>query len=1117
MATDKTYELLALRQDVNGQAGHWQEKPTSPYGSRQGENIEETHSTNTTEPTSIPSPFARMELARTAFAIAAEILNKPEKTWNDVPRRYQKIVSDCLDVAEIFFNYPLYRQDIQIIKWDAEMLRQKPMKDTELGKAMIKFMAGDGKTYNFDRMDAIYLLNYVGKNRPNKVGLNIIGATSPITLFFSVDNDLRYVSEQIHFTNGDNPFDGDFNPLEKRDPSFVKYLNLFINKYGKSAFASDFKAVHDYIVTACNNLPDGVDINGTYDYQNIEVVAGAGEFVSVLGTFIGCQAERQPEKSDFEIKSSIVTSGKLPLILPVAAANAYSNCAYISKHDLWLDKVAPVKETRKLEERLLPGTGICYPYLTVSDFFEDTIIKMPYKLNSAAYFNGNIKSESDESYLLPLTPTFFKYFTTEELKSMIEMRVAGSVVQVSLQIPIQNYSRSAAVSHIMYTKTYQANKNEVQYIGDTVNAKFGLGIFPIVRSNDVNVAHYRIALFDKAKDIALKFYDKTEHVQENYSKVRREFNEVCGIKTYVIEKRNFDRVDVQVGDNHGYVIPNFVDNEGTAKYRFAVDFGTTNTHIAYSIYNQREASPFECQKPQIERLHETYKADRDIVAAFEDNFVPTGLGKTKLAFPLRSAFAEAHHIDYGQITYTLCDGNIPFQYEQVGPREYLDVQTGDDLKWSANKGRIELYIRNIAFILHNKVLLEKGSLKDTEIRWFYPASMSTFVRNMMEQAWIKAYKDFFDANYNPDSNKVTSMSESIAPYCYYTNKDAAVGIVTTIDVGGGTTDVYVSDGRLKDGVTNDGLLLSFRCASNAIFGDGYNNQISNNGFVLKYRHIFENELSNDPELSKALKTIAMKGKSSELISFFFSLASTGKPGLDFMQKLVEDQKIKYVFLVFYSAIIYHVAQTMKAKGIGKPQTVAFSGNGSRTLQVISQNHEIQAEFVKTIFENVYGEKYPKNQKFYLKFDNDKPKEATANGGLEATAEQIAAKPELVVMLGKDNTTFASKEKFDTLSNADKKNVVDNVLKFVDFIPTLNQNNAFGNNYYLDVNILDDVLAICKQNLDNYLELGLQKVLSILSTDPTQTNDVTESLFFFPIVGMLNNLAKELYDIDVNNQ
>ena len=92
----KTYELLTLRQDKAGQAGHWQTTPQSPYTNN---SIAESNSISTTEPTSIPSPFARMELARTAFAIAATC-----KSWEEVPNRYKKIVSDCLDVAEIFFN-----------------------------------------------------------------------------------------------------------------------------------------------------------------------------------------------------------------------------------------------------------------------------------------------------------------------------------------------------------------------------------------------------------------------------------------------------------------------------------------------------------------------------------------------------------------------------------------------------------------------------------------------------------------------------------------------------------------------------------------------------------------------------------------------------------------------------------------------------------------------------------------------------------------------------------------------------------------------------------------------------------------------------------------------------
>lgn len=1103
----KTYEILTLRQDKAGQAGHWQTTPQSPYNNS---SIAESNSTSTTEPTSIPSPFARMELARTAFAIAASC-----KTWDEVPNRYKKIVSDCLDVAEIFFNYPMYNQYIEIIKWEKSNLSDSSFAKTEIGKSMNKFIKGDNGTYNFDRMSSIYLLNYIGDNRPNKTGLNIIGATSPITMFFSVDNDLSYVSKYIHFTNQDKPFDGKFNSLEKRDINFIQYLIDVINDYGKGQFAQDFKSLYDYIETATNRLDHNIQLNQTQNsYNQIEV--DHSDFVNVLGYYLGCAKEKEPERSDFEIKSTLVTSGKLPLVLPVESGNVYSRCAYININDVWGDGVcAPQQEEKTLYERTLPGKNIKYPYLTLSDFFEDTIIKMPYKLNNSACFNGNIDNinQLEDSYLLPLKSTFFTYFTTDELKSMIKTTVSGSVVKITLQIPIQNYSKKSPISYISYTKTYQNNKNEISNIGDTITANFGLGIFPLVKTNDVNVADYRIALLDKIGIDNLRFFEQTTEITNVKTKTRREYSDVCGIKTYVISKQHFDRIDVCINNHHGYIIPNFDKNEGTKKFRFAVDFGTTNTHIAYSIDNELESSTFKSQ-PQIIRLHENYGADRDIIAAFEDNYLPA---TSEIIFPIRSAFAEARPINYIEQTYTLSDGNIPFRYEKVGPIDHLDTQIGEELKWSANKSRIELYIRNIAFILHNKVLLEKGSLKDVQIRWFYPASMSTFVRNMMEQAWNMAYKDYFDANFTENVDKITCMSESIAPYYHYMNKGGAMGIVTTIDIGGGTTDVYISDGqRNADGSNNKGFLMSFRCASNAIFGDGYNNNINNNGFIRKYRPIFEKALQGDDTALGAMKKIALKGNSSELVSFFFSLASQGKPGLNFLDKLIDDKQFKYVFLIFYYAIIYHVAQTMKAKGIDLPQTVAFSGNGSKTLQVITQKHDQLTMFVKNIFEKVYGKPYPEQSKFYLKFDNENPKEATAKGGLEATNEQAIVSPELIVLMGSDNQTFASNETFDTITDEQKNAIIKNVKDFIRFIPTLNTKQTLGNIYNLDVKIFDDVIGICEKNLDGYLDLGIDKVKKLLSQDTTKTNDITESLFFYPIVGMLNNLAQELYELDVNS-
>lgn len=1113
--TSKKYELFTLRQDTTGQSGHWNSTAASPYGGTNG-NIDESNSSTTTEPTSIPSPFARMELARTAFAVAAKVMNKKGKTWADVPARYQKIVSDCLDVAEIFFNYPQFSKYVRIIKWSPKQDLDM-MKDTELGKAMKKFMDSDAASYNFDRLDAIYLLDYIGNNKPNKTGLNIIGATSPITMFFSVDNDLSYVSKTLNF-NQDRPFDGNFNPLEKRDLGFIKYLNLLRKQYNahpavKSSFAADFTAFDDYITAACNNVPSASDLSGNYNYSEID--AGNSDYVKVLEFPIGCQSIQKPTESDFEIASDekLATDHK-PLVLPVEGANGFAGCRYINDGYLWQDNnKAAFADPVKWTDRVLPASTVKYPYLTISDFFTDNIVRMPLELNADKFFNGNLNADSDKenSFLLPFKPILFEFFTVDAVKKMTSMTVKGSVVEVSLEIPIRNYTGKANHGKVKYVKKYQTNANVATNVGATVNAVFGLGVFPLCRPNDEKVAHYRVALFDKEGSASLSFYNSTSNATIGLQEPRkhRDYEKTaCSVETYVIEKTNFDRIAVSVCGEVGYVFPNFKESEGAQAFKFAVDLGTTNTHIAYKVTNKKDTSAFDIDEPQMVKLHKDYKQYRDITAAFIDCFMPEKIGSGKYKFPMRSAFAEDQRIDYRKAQYTLADGNIPFRYEEIGSIPYMDIKTDEELKWTAEPQRLALYIRNIVYMLRNKVLMDKGQLNKTEIIWFYPASMSAGMRNNMAEAWDKAYKDFFDANYDPSSPKLEAMSESIAPYCFFKEKDGAVGVVTTIDVGGGTTDVYVSDGK-----DDNGYLSSFRFASNSVFGDGYNNNINNNGFVHEYYQKFADALLTKGELSSTLETIKQKGKSTDLISFFFSLASTGEPGLDFMSMLKNDQRFKYIFVYFYTAILYNVANSMKAKGIDMPNTVAFSGNGSKTLQVLSSNHEVLTSFVKRVFEKVYGKTYPSNVKFMLKYNNENPKEATSLGGLAATAQQTAAKPNPLVLLGIDTSTFVSDEQFDTIADSAKSKIVAEVEQYIKFVSELNTDNYFGDQFMMDVTILKDLEAICRHNLKEYLDLGLDKISHLLADDHTMTKKVNESLFFYPIVGMLNNLAQELYGMD----
>ena len=88
----------------------WSNTPRSTYDHGFVDRIEDTTTTQS-EITSIPSPFARIELVKEAFGkiIKGSLTNlsvDDVKTMLHGNTIYHKMVSDSLDVGQIFFNYP---------------------------------------------------------------------------------------------------------------------------------------------------------------------------------------------------------------------------------------------------------------------------------------------------------------------------------------------------------------------------------------------------------------------------------------------------------------------------------------------------------------------------------------------------------------------------------------------------------------------------------------------------------------------------------------------------------------------------------------------------------------------------------------------------------------------------------------------------------------------------------------------------------------------------------------------------------------------------------------------------------------------------------------------------
>ena len=175
-------KVLRLHKGAANTIEHWDN--STIIGTNAIDSIEDPiGATDKKEITSIPSPFARMDLIKRAFKIVAEGSDSLDGTT-----AYHKLISDCLDVGQIFFNIEKYRKFVEIIVWDQKTCLEELMSsDCEghcrLGRTYKTYLQQDYSEYNFNQMDCIYLLNYIDPTAPNE--MNIIGATSPATVFFT--------------------------------------------------------------------------------------------------------------------------------------------------------------------------------------------------------------------------------------------------------------------------------------------------------------------------------------------------------------------------------------------------------------------------------------------------------------------------------------------------------------------------------------------------------------------------------------------------------------------------------------------------------------------------------------------------------------------------------------------------------------------------------------------------------------------------------------------------------------------------------------------------------------------------------------------------------------------
>jgi hypothetical protein len=238
-------------------------------------------------PTSIPSPFARMDLVRKSFQNIGET---PQLTFFQRGKKVvaskedEKTVSQCLDLAELLFFHDNFKNAIEIIEWNrisqiANLKQSSNPGHQKLGDVLDMYLRQDAGAFNFDLLDSIYIIKYNYK---------VIGGTSPLTLLFNTANDGAALN--LKSTKG-KTFFKDIVPLYERDEDFQKYLYLLFEsdsrlKERMYAFAEYLKKNLDILSSVNDKLYRAINTQNITDLNHLHTnlfTKDAGQVVEVFG------------------------------------------------------------------------------------------------------------------------------------------------------------------------------------------------------------------------------------------------------------------------------------------------------------------------------------------------------------------------------------------------------------------------------------------------------------------------------------------------------------------------------------------------------------------------------------------------------------------------------------------------------------------------------------------------------------------------------------------------------------------------------------------------------------------------------------------------------------------
>ena len=1123
--------------------------PVEPYDDDDIKAIRDPNGGMSENPhTAIPSPFAQLDLVKNAFAHLAASISLAGTMMD------KRLVSNALDVAQLLFNYESHRDYLHIVRWnrDEQIARLKSEPEHRLyGDTLDLFLLSDTK-YNFNLLTDWYIVMW--HNR-------VIGATSPSSFTMGVPRESEEPIGDIMVEQGVPLFAADTRHLWQRDADFVRMMYLLFNAY--PVLRKSLTEVYAYmirnldpirqqrpelyasLVAAVPNMesfsPETADRVLEQLEMDYDPFAGDNE-ITLLGARLyhkrAADIMRDVAQSDFMLAPTLPQPAgtRLPLVLRTGFSGSADAYKYVDRQ--WNSATEVLAAGVPIDRRKLPDTAVEYPFVTTSDLLTPSLVRLSGPLDGHHYFDGNAGgrgAEAEYGYLLPLTPLFFKYFTAADLcgkvcgRNMLDIEERTGGVTVTLRIPVRKRCIEFTRNYHVVTDpawTFDERRGSGRLVTDAV---MSAAVFPFVKTGQAD--GYTVQLFAMGASCgsSLQFYANGLDSDSIGVSSRLRTNSTYSTEYFDV-KGSFDLVEARVntasaGTCSGFIVPRWQPYApGSRQLVFAVDFGTTNSHLEWAERgHQSEPLDFGfCDGSTL--IAPLLKRGSLLIAEQLQRieFLPSAIDSV-YGFPLRSALASNAVNDGG--TRLWSNVNIPFLYE----RQYFDgYDVATNLKWKGDTALSREFLRELALLIRAKALIENADLGKTDVVYFFPVSMGGSDRRKLQDTWEELYRTYI----GPDTDNLHAYPESIAPAYYYKGADVAGSSFVTIDIGGGTSDtvIYQPTPDRLDSVPV--AVSSFRFAGNAIFGDAFTERdADNNPLIAHYAEYFSRLVTKNPDityLNSILQSVLKQKRSEDVNAFLFSvenveqlrqLQEVDRNLYSYDALLRNDDQRKLVFMYFYAAIIYYTAQSMLARGYEPPKQIYFSGTGSKILSILGTTQQVR-EFTQRIIEEVMQKRY--TEPFDIKVERECPKQVTCRGGVRLENERLDHKADTSAysarninrlkycfsMIGSESLTYGQVNQLDT-----RGRIADSVREFNRFFLSLCDNET-KDEFGIEGKVFRLFASVVNNGLDNYLTAGINSFLKGRYEEADVVEDVP---FFYPVIGVIRyNLLKNLCNEVISN-